>query len=324
MTPQREAHEHYQRHQSLRRLAHRGNARRRPHRGDRRRATLHRNDRRGRRRPGRAACDLRPDRRARRAPASRCTSSRSTIRRREKRQRGRTDGSFAASLAARDATADMSVGTVFHPEGLDGVMIVGSDFVMVTARAGAVTVIPLAQVAWVSAGAHDDRRGAARAFRGAGRRLGRGYRGSPAGSEDHEAVRSRRSRLDGLRAHDRRQRHLFVATVLPRGSWGPGVVADRARECRMAAVGTALQLGRPLPRGRLPGRCGARSCVREYDRAGCVVAGRDRRWVGHCRRPHAGRGSRSTPGRASSSRRFTGTRRLPLWWAWRTPVSASS
>ena len=65
--------------------------------------------------------------------------------------RGRTDGSFGTSLAARDANADMSVGTVFHPEGLDGVMAVGSDFVIVTARAGAVTVIPLAQVAWVSA-----------------------------------------------------------------------------------------------------------------------------------------------------------------------------
>jgi hypothetical protein len=63
--------------------------------------------------------------------------------------RGKTDGSFAASLAARDPNADTSVGTVFHPEGLDGQITVGSDFLISKARAGAVTVIPLAQVAWV-------------------------------------------------------------------------------------------------------------------------------------------------------------------------------
>ena len=63
--------------------------------------------------------------------------------------RGKTDGSFAAALAARDPEADTSVGTVFHPEGLDGQLSAGSDFVISKARAGAVTVIPLAQVAWV-------------------------------------------------------------------------------------------------------------------------------------------------------------------------------
>ena len=65
--------------------------------------------------------------------------------------RGRTEGSFVAALAARDPNADMSVATVFHPEGIDGLLATGRDFVTVTARAGAVTVIPLAQVAWVSA-----------------------------------------------------------------------------------------------------------------------------------------------------------------------------
>jgi hypothetical protein len=65
--------------------------------------------------------------------------------------RGRTDGSFAEAIAARDPNADMSVGTGFQPEGLDGLLSAGRDFVTVRAKAGAVTVIPLAQVAWVSA-----------------------------------------------------------------------------------------------------------------------------------------------------------------------------
>ena len=63
--------------------------------------------------------------------------------------RGNTDGSFAAALAARDPNADMSVGTPFHREGIDGQVTVGRDFVISKAKAGAVTVIPLAQVAWV-------------------------------------------------------------------------------------------------------------------------------------------------------------------------------
>ena len=64
--------------------------------------------------------------------------------------RGNTDTSFAAAMAARDPEADMSLGTLFHPEGLDGVITAGRDFVISKARAGAVTVVPLAQVAWVS------------------------------------------------------------------------------------------------------------------------------------------------------------------------------
>lgn len=65
--------------------------------------------------------------------------------------RGQTDGVFAACLAARDPQADTSVGTVFHPQGIDGQVTAGRDFVVSRARAGAVTVIPLSQVAWVSA-----------------------------------------------------------------------------------------------------------------------------------------------------------------------------
>ena len=63
--------------------------------------------------------------------------------------RGRTDGSFAESLAARDPKADMSVGTPFHAEGLDGVITAGQDFVISRARAGAVTIVPMDQIAWV-------------------------------------------------------------------------------------------------------------------------------------------------------------------------------
>ena len=62
---------------------------------------------------------------------------------------GRTDRSFSAALAARDPDADTSVGTVFHPDGLDGQISGGTDFLITKARAGAVTVIPLTQVAWI-------------------------------------------------------------------------------------------------------------------------------------------------------------------------------
>jgi hypothetical protein len=63
--------------------------------------------------------------------------------------RGAIGRSFGAAMAARHPDADTSVGTVAHPDGLDGQVTAGSDFIITTARAGAVTVIPLAQVAWV-------------------------------------------------------------------------------------------------------------------------------------------------------------------------------
>jgi len=62
---------------------------------------------------------------------------------------GNTGRLFAAVLATRDPNADTTVGTVIHPDGVDGQVSVGSDFLITKARAGAVTVIPLAQVAWV-------------------------------------------------------------------------------------------------------------------------------------------------------------------------------
>jgi len=65
-------------------------------------------------------------------------------------QRGDANASFAATLAARDPEADTSIGTIYHPQGLDGLVTPGSDFVISRARAGAVTVLPMAQIAWVS------------------------------------------------------------------------------------------------------------------------------------------------------------------------------
>jgi hypothetical protein len=63
--------------------------------------------------------------------------------------RGNTDGTFAAVIAARDPHADTSVGTLYVPEGLDGLVSPGRDFVSIKARAGAVTVVPIEQIAWV-------------------------------------------------------------------------------------------------------------------------------------------------------------------------------
>ena len=65
-------------------------------------------------------------------------------------QRGNTEVSFSAALAVRDPQADTSIGTVYHPQGLDGVMTAGTDFVISRAKAGAVTVLPMDQIAWVS------------------------------------------------------------------------------------------------------------------------------------------------------------------------------
>lgn len=65
-------------------------------------------------------------------------------------KRGNTDVSFAAALAARDPNADTSIGTVYHPQGVDGIMTAGADFVISKARAGAITVLPMHQIAWVS------------------------------------------------------------------------------------------------------------------------------------------------------------------------------
>ena len=65
--------------------------------------------------------------------------------------RGATDRSFHSALAARDAQADITVGTLHDEQGLDGTLYVGRDFVSVIARRGAETVVPLDNVTFVMA-----------------------------------------------------------------------------------------------------------------------------------------------------------------------------
>ena len=65
-------------------------------------------------------------------------------------RRGNTDVSFAAALAARDPNADTSIGTAYSPQGIDGLMTAGVDFVISKAKAGAMTVVPMSQIAWVA------------------------------------------------------------------------------------------------------------------------------------------------------------------------------
>ena len=59
--------------------------------------------------------------------------------------------SFADALLARDGHPDSTVGTLHDPEGLDGALWVGSDFVSVVARLGRETVVPNDNILWVSA-----------------------------------------------------------------------------------------------------------------------------------------------------------------------------
>jgi hypothetical protein len=65
-------------------------------------------------------------------------------------ERNDTRRSFHQALAARDGRDDLSVGTVHEPDGLDGTLYVGQNFLSVVTRMGAETVVPLASVAWVA------------------------------------------------------------------------------------------------------------------------------------------------------------------------------
>jgi hypothetical protein len=58
---------------------------------------------------------------------------------------------FRDALVARDTQAGVSVGTVQRPDGIDGTLLVGGDFVTVVARTGAESIVPIAHVAWVTA-----------------------------------------------------------------------------------------------------------------------------------------------------------------------------
>lgn len=58
---------------------------------------------------------------------------------------------FREALLVREDGAEVSVGTLFEPEGVDGTLTVGADYVRVTAKMGLETVAPIAQVGWICA-----------------------------------------------------------------------------------------------------------------------------------------------------------------------------
>jgi len=59
-------------------------------------------------------------------------------------------GSFRRALELRERDDVASVGTLFDPDGIDGKLVVGADFVTIVARMGAQVTIPIEFVAWVS------------------------------------------------------------------------------------------------------------------------------------------------------------------------------
>jgi hypothetical protein len=58
--------------------------------------------------------------------------------------------SFHDALIARDGRDDLSIGTLHDPQGLDGTMFVGRDFVSMVTKLGVETVVPLQFVTWVA------------------------------------------------------------------------------------------------------------------------------------------------------------------------------
>ncbi len=66
-------------------------------------------------------------------------------------ERARTRRSFHEAMLMRDGSSDLTIGTIHDPEGLDGTLFVGRDFVSIVAKLGAETVVPLGCVTWVSA-----------------------------------------------------------------------------------------------------------------------------------------------------------------------------
>lgn len=64
---------------------------------------------------------------------------------------GAAGGRFHHALVRREQDAEVTLGTVHDPAGVDARLVVGADHVVLVARAGAETVVPISQVAWVSA-----------------------------------------------------------------------------------------------------------------------------------------------------------------------------
>lgn len=65
--------------------------------------------------------------------------------------RGRAGRTFFDALYARDGRSDTLVGTLHDPDGIEGTIFVGKNFVSVVGRLGAETVVPISCVAWVAA-----------------------------------------------------------------------------------------------------------------------------------------------------------------------------
>lgn len=64
-------------------------------------------------------------------------------------RRAPTSRSFRDALLARDGRDDLTIGTTFDADGVNGRLLVSADFVTVVARLGGETVIPLDHVIWV-------------------------------------------------------------------------------------------------------------------------------------------------------------------------------
>jgi len=58
---------------------------------------------------------------------------------------------FRDALVARDGQSGVRIGTLLQPDGVDGTVLLGRDFVSIATRAGTETVVPIAQIAWVTA-----------------------------------------------------------------------------------------------------------------------------------------------------------------------------
>jgi hypothetical protein len=65
--------------------------------------------------------------------------------------RGTFRRGFRDALLARDAQPGVRVGTLQQPGGIDGTLLVSRDFVTIVSRSGTETLVPIDQIAWVTA-----------------------------------------------------------------------------------------------------------------------------------------------------------------------------
>ena len=59
-------------------------------------------------------------------------------------------GRFVGALLAREQEAQATIGTIFDADGIEGKLVVGTDHVVIVARAGKETTVPIAHVTWVA------------------------------------------------------------------------------------------------------------------------------------------------------------------------------